>query len=287
QFCHNDLEVAFRSNKFYVQNLEGDDLLIRARESNLYTIFILDMASSSPIYLLSKTTSINSWLWHRRLPHLNFGIINDLTKHDLVDDLPKFKYSKDHLCSAVESLTIDLDPSNMHEFHQVQPSTHIWTKSHPLEQVIGDPSKPMMTQNRLKTDSELGIYALTVNTLKLKNIKEAMSYHSWIESMQDELHQFGRLDVWELVPRLDGKNIIDVKWIWKNKSDADNIVIRNKSRLVAKGYKLEECIDFEESFALVARLEAVKPSGCSFLLLYIKTSQSFEWMLRLHFSMVH
>ncbi|GKC24660.1 retrovirus-related pol polyprotein from transposon TNT 1-94 [Tanacetum coccineum] len=155
-----------------------------------------------------------------------------------------------------ESSTTALDPSNMHEFHQVQPLTHIWTKAHPLEQVIGDLSKHVMTRNRLQTDSELGMYALTVITLEPKNIKEAMSDHSWIESMQDELHQFERLDVWELVPRPDGKNIIAVKWLWKNKSDAENIVIRNKSRLVAKGYKQEEGIDFEESFAPVARLEA-------------------------------
>ncbi|GJT75689.1 retrovirus-related pol polyprotein from transposon TNT 1-94 [Tanacetum coccineum] len=143
-------------------------------------------------------------------------------------------------------------------FHQVQPSTHIWTKAHPVEQVIGDPSKPVMTQNRLQTDSELCMYALTVSTLEPKNIKAAMLDHSWIESMQDELHQFNRLDVWELVHRPDGKNIFAVKWIWKNKSDANNIVIRNKSRLVAKGYKQEECIYFEESFALVARLKAVR-----------------------------
>ncbi|GJZ83099.1 retrovirus-related pol polyprotein from transposon TNT 1-94, partial [Tanacetum coccineum] len=95
------------------------------------------------------------------------------------------------------------------------------------------------------------------DTLELKNIKEAMLDHSWIESMQDELHQFERLDVWELVPTLDGKNIIAVKWLWKNKSNAENIVIRNKSRLVVKGYKQEEGIDFEESFALVSRLEAM------------------------------
>ncbi|GKA51937.1 retrovirus-related pol polyprotein from transposon TNT 1-94 [Tanacetum coccineum] len=113
----------------------------------------------------------------------------------------------------VKSSTTALDPSNMHEFHQVQPSTHIWTKAHPLEQVNGDPSKPVMTRNRLQTDSELCMYALTVSTIEPKNIKEAMSDHSWIESMQDELHQFERLDVWELVPRLDGKNIIVVKWI--------------------------------------------------------------------------
>nr|GEW01366.1 Gag-Pol polyprotein [Tanacetum cinerariifolium] len=73
--------------------------------------------------------------------------------------------------------------------------------------------------------------------------------------MQDELHQFERLDVWELFPRPDGNNIIVVKWLWKIKSDAKNIVIRNKPHLVEKGYKQEEDIDFEESFASVARLE--------------------------------
>nr|GEU95993.1 Gag-Pol polyprotein [Tanacetum cinerariifolium] len=96
------------------------------------------------------------------------------------------------------------------------------------------------------------------DTLELNNIKEAMSDYSWIELMQDELHQFEIQDVWELVPRPDGKNIIAIKWLWKNKIDAKNIVIRNKSRLVAKGYKQEEGIDFKESFAHIARLEAVR-----------------------------
>ncbi|GJV02772.1 retrovirus-related pol polyprotein from transposon TNT 1-94 [Tanacetum coccineum] len=99
-----------------------------------------------------------------------------------------------------------------------------------------------------------------INTIEPKNIKEAMADHSWIESMQDELNQFERLQVWELVPRPKGKNVIALKWLWKNKCDADNIVVRNKTRLVAKGYKQEEGIDFEESFAPVARLEAVRMS---------------------------
>ncbi|GJZ92854.1 retrovirus-related pol polyprotein from transposon TNT 1-94 [Tanacetum coccineum] len=63
------------------------------------------------------------------------------------------------------------------------------------------------------------------DTIEPKNIKEAMSDHSWIESMQDELHQFKRLDVWELVPRPDEKNIIAVKWLWKSKSDVENILL--------------------------------------------------------------
>ncbi|GJR23857.1 retrovirus-related pol polyprotein from transposon TNT 1-94 [Tanacetum coccineum] len=115
----------------------------------------------------------------------------------------------------IESSITALEPSNVHKFHQVQPSTYIWIKDHPLDQVIGDPFKPVMTRQRLHTDSE------------------------------------------ELVPRPKGKNIITLKWLWKNKCDAENIVVRNKTRLVAKGYKQEEGIDFEESFAPVARLEAV------------------------------
>ncbi|GJY21437.1 retrovirus-related pol polyprotein from transposon TNT 1-94 [Tanacetum coccineum] len=76
--------------------------------------------------------------------------------------------------------------------------------------------------------------------------------------MQEELHQFDRLDVWELVDRPLCKNVINLKWLWKNKRDEENTVIRNKSRLVAKGYAQKEGIDFEESFAPVARLEAVR-----------------------------
>nr|GEV84397.1 retrovirus-related Pol polyprotein from transposon TNT 1-94 [Tanacetum cinerariifolium] len=102
QLCDGDLEVSFCSKTCYVQNLEGDDLLTGDRESNLYTIYIPDMAASSPVCLMSKAFSIKSWLWHRRLSHLIFGTINDLTKHDLVDGLSKFKYGKDHLCFACE-----------------------------------------------------------------------------------------------------------------------------------------------------------------------------------------
>ncbi|GKF30936.1 retrovirus-related pol polyprotein from transposon TNT 1-94 [Tanacetum coccineum] len=108
------------------------------------------------------------------------------------------------------------------------------------------------------TRSEVCMYALTVSTIEPKNIKEAMADHSWIESIQDELNQFERLQVWELVPQPEGNNIIAFKWLWKNKCDAKNIVVRNKTRLVEKGYRQEEGIDFEESFAPVDRLEAVR-----------------------------
>ncbi|GJU12918.1 retrovirus-related pol polyprotein from transposon TNT 1-94 [Tanacetum coccineum] len=102
------------------------------------------------------------------------------------------------------------------------------------------------------------MFALTVSRTKLKNIKEAMADSEWIEAMQEELHQFDRLDVWELVDRPLCKNIINIKWLWKNKRDEDNTIIRNKAHLVAKGYGQQEGINFEESFTQAARLEAVR-----------------------------
>ncbi|GJR71258.1 retrovirus-related pol polyprotein from transposon TNT 1-94 [Tanacetum coccineum] len=83
QFCNSDLEVAFRKHKCFVRNLEGDDLLSGSRETNLYTLSIRDMMASSPICLLSKASKTKSWLWHRRLSHLNFGAINYLAKHGI------------------------------------------------------------------------------------------------------------------------------------------------------------------------------------------------------------
>ncbi|GKB55523.1 retrovirus-related pol polyprotein from transposon TNT 1-94 [Tanacetum coccineum] len=102
QFCDGDLEVAFRLNTCYVRNLEGDDLLIGSCDSNIYTISISEMAASSPVCLMSRATSTKSWLWHRRLSHFNFSTINQITSKYLLDGLLKFKYKKDHLCSACE-----------------------------------------------------------------------------------------------------------------------------------------------------------------------------------------
>ncbi|GJY42411.1 retrovirus-related pol polyprotein from transposon TNT 1-94 [Tanacetum coccineum] len=151
-----------------------------------------------------------------------------------------------------------VDSSNMHTFYQRHPSEHRWTKDHLLEQVIGNPSQSIRTRRQLETDGEMCMFALTVSRTEPKNIKEAMADSAWIEAMQEELHQFDRLDVWELVDRPLYKNVINMKWLWKNKRDEENTVIRNKARLVAKGYSQQEGIDFEESFAPVARLEAVR-----------------------------
>ncbi|GJX48040.1 retrovirus-related pol polyprotein from transposon TNT 1-94 [Tanacetum coccineum] len=102
------------------------------------------------------------------------------------------------------------------------------------------------------------MFALTMSTAEPKNFKETMVDSAWIKAMQDKLHQFDRHKVWELVDKPFRKIVIKLKWLWKNKKDEDNTFFRNKARLVAKRYAQEEGIKFEESFAPVARLEAVR-----------------------------
>nr|GFC77835.1 Gag-Pol polyprotein [Tanacetum cinerariifolium] len=95
---------------------------------------------------------------------------------------------------------------------------------HPLEQVIGNPSQSVRTRRQLESDGEMCMFALTVSRTEPKNIKEAMANSAWIESMKEELHQFDRLDVCELVDKPLCKNVINMKWLWKNKRDEENTV---------------------------------------------------------------
>nr|GEV89275.1 retrovirus-related Pol polyprotein from transposon TNT 1-94 [Tanacetum cinerariifolium] len=102
QFCDADLEVAFKKHSCDVRDTDGVELIKRSRGSNLYIISVEDMMKSSPICLLSKASKNKSWLWHRRLNHLNFSTINDLARKDLVRGLPRLKFEKYHLCSACQ-----------------------------------------------------------------------------------------------------------------------------------------------------------------------------------------
>nr|GEW75092.1 hypothetical protein [Tanacetum cinerariifolium] len=106
--------------------------------------------------------------------------------------------------AAASSSSQNVDPSNMHTFYQPYPHEFQWTKDHPLEQVIREPSRPVLTRNQLRSDGDMCMYALT------------------------------------------------------NKHDQEQTVIKNKSRLVVRGYRQEEGINFEESFALVSRMEAIR-----------------------------
>nr|GEV78200.1 hypothetical protein [Tanacetum cinerariifolium] len=100
-----------------------------------------------------------------------------------------------------ESSSHNIGNLNVPTFNQLQVSEYRWTKDHPLEQVRRNPSRPVQIRRQLTTDPEMCMFALTVSTAEPKNIKEAMANSAWIEAMQDELHQFDRLQVWELVDK--------------------------------------------------------------------------------------
>nr|GFC64527.1 Gag-Pol polyprotein [Tanacetum cinerariifolium] len=87
-----------------------------------------------------------------------------------------------------ETSSRHVDSSNMHTFYQRYPLEHRWTKDHPLEQVIGNPSQSVKTRRQLESNAEMCMFALTVSRTEPKNIKEAMADSAWVESMQEELH---------------------------------------------------------------------------------------------------
>nr|GFA64539.1 Gag-Pol polyprotein [Tanacetum cinerariifolium] len=185
--------------------------------------------------------------------------VDELNPHAMVDGNTFVNsFANSSTSAAASSSSQNVDPSNMHTFYQPYPHEFQWTKDHPLEQVIREPSRPVLIRNQLRSDGDMCMYALTVSTMEPKNVKEAMTDPAWIDSMQEEILQLKRLDVWVLVPAPDNISPLTMKWLFKNKHDEEQTVIRNKSRLVVRGYRQKEGIDFEESFALVARMEAIR-----------------------------
>nr|GEW38376.1 hypothetical protein [Tanacetum cinerariifolium] len=162
----------------------------------------------------------------------------------------------EHLEDAYfDSSTSFHDPSNVHTFYQPYPHEKKWTKDHPLHKIIGDPKLSVRTRGQLANSC---LFSCLLSSIEPANVAEALRDADWVSAMQEELDQFARLKVWRLVPRPKGKTIIKTKWIFKNKKDESSLVIRNKARLVAVGYPQQEGIDYDETLAPVARIEAIR-----------------------------
>ncbi|GJT68957.1 retrovirus-related pol polyprotein from transposon TNT 1-94 [Tanacetum coccineum] len=295
QFCDSNLEVAFRQHTCFIRNLEGVDLLTGSRGNNLYTLSLGDMMASSPICLLSKASKTKTdWdllfqpLFDELLtppPSVDhpapkvIAPIAEVVAPELVvstgspssttvdQDAPSPSNSQTTpetqspiLPNDVEEDNHDLDVAHMNNdpffgipipeneseassssdviptvVQSAAPySEHVtkWTKDHPLDNIIGELERPVSTRLQLHEQA--------------------------LFSMQEELNEFERLEVWELVPRPDKVMVITLKWIYKVKLDELGGILKNKARLVARGYRQEEGIDFEESFAPVARLDAIR-----------------------------
>ncbi|GKB52845.1 putative ribonuclease H-like domain-containing protein [Tanacetum coccineum] len=170
----------------------------------------------------------------------------------------------------------ELDISNITTTYPVtsSPNTRIH-KDHSLDNVIGDVQSSVQTWRMIKTTNEQGfisavyekkthedlhtcLFAYFLSQEEPKMVIQALKDTRWIEAMQEELLQFKLQQVWTLVDLPYGKRAIGTQWVYRNKKDNRCIVIRNKARLVVQGYTQEEGIDYDEVFALVARIEAIR-----------------------------
>ncbi|GJZ60659.1 retrovirus-related pol polyprotein from transposon TNT 1-94 [Tanacetum coccineum] len=159
-------------------------------------------------------------------------------------------------CSR-ESSTQVVIPNHVNLINQLPEHINKWTKDHLINNVIGDPSRPVSTRQQLQDESLFCYFNAFLSSAKPKSYKDALTESCWIEAMQEELNKFERLKVWELVPHPCCVMVITLKWIYKVKLDELGGVLKNKAHLVERIYCHEEGIDFEESFSPVARLKAI------------------------------
>ncbi|GJS58964.1 putative ribonuclease H-like domain-containing protein [Tanacetum coccineum] len=194
--------------------------------------------------------------------------VNTATPKDLVGPSPAFEDSH------MEDQEIEL--GNIPQSYEVPTTPHTRIhKDHPIEHVIGDVQSSVQTRRMKTSYSEKGflsaiyegkshqdlhtcLFVCFLSQEEPKRISQALRDPAWVEAMQEELLQFKLQKVWILVDLPKGHRAIGTKWVYRNKKDERGIVIRNKARLVAQGHTQEEGIDYDEVFAPVARIEAIR-----------------------------
>jgi hypothetical protein len=127
-------------------------------------------------------------------------------------------------------------------------------RDHPVNNILGDIEKGVTTRSRVANFCERYSF---VSSFKLFKVEDALRDSDWMMAMQEELNNFKHNEVWSLVERIK-LNIIGTKWVFRNKKDEYGVVTRNKARLVTKGYSQVEGLNFDETFAPVARLESIQ-----------------------------
>ncbi|GKF23198.1 retrovirus-related pol polyprotein from transposon TNT 1-94 [Tanacetum coccineum] len=164
--------------------------------------------------------------------------------------IPKFPSDQSSSSDSIHTI--------VHPDHQIFDHNSKWTKDRPLVNIIGELARPVSIRLQLLEQALFCYYDAFLTAVEPKTYKDALTQSCWIKSMQEELNDFERLGVWELVPRPDKVMVITLKWIYKVKLDELGCILKNKARLVARGYRQEEEIDFEESFAPIVRLEDIR-----------------------------
>ncbi|KAJ9541735.1 hypothetical protein OSB04_028241 [Centaurea solstitialis] len=157
--------------------------------------------------------------------------------------------------SEIPAIINEHDCQNNLDDLAILPAQLKWTRAHPLYNVIGGINDGVKTRS---ASANYCIYKSFLSKIEPKNVSQALDDSDWLLAMQEELLQFKRNKVYRLVPRPQDKSIIKTKWIFRNKKDESGLIVRNKARLVAKGYSQQEGIDYDETFAPVARIEAIQ-----------------------------
>ncbi|GJV23551.1 retrovirus-related pol polyprotein from transposon TNT 1-94 [Tanacetum coccineum] len=260
-----------------------------SRDTNLYTISLDDMLKTSLICLLSKASKTKSWLWPKaedtnqeKLYLLHMDLCGPISKDEASDTIIKcIKNIQVRLNAIVRNVRTDNGTEfvnqTLQEFYENVGISHQTSIARTPQQngivergVEESPKTPLFHDDPLhetlhedSTSQGSSSNVRPTHTpfellVELKNYKEAMLEPSWIDEIQEEIHEFERLQVWELVPYPDLVMLIKLKWIFKVEKYECGDVLKNKARLVANGYRQEEGIDFKESFAPVARIEAIR-----------------------------
>ncbi|KAK8957907.1 hypothetical protein KSP39_PZI000068 [Platanthera zijinensis] len=175
--------------------------------------------------------------------------LSDNEEESQVLERSKGQQSEEPVVVPQEEITTQVDASST-------PLVDFATaRDHPISQVIGDISVGVQTRNQVNQNI---MHTCFLSQIEPQTIQDAEQDPNWIIAMQEELNQFERNKVWELVPRPRNQQIVGTKWVFRNKLDDQGIIVRNKTRLVAQGYCQEEGIDYDQTFAPVARLEAIR-----------------------------
>ncbi|GJT70493.1 retrovirus-related pol polyprotein from transposon TNT 1-94 [Tanacetum coccineum] len=207
---------------------------IRSYEGNRYTLVIVDD------YFRKIEELLNVPFDETPPPSKTSPLVDD----DLDEEEAIRATEKKNLEKVVDDETLEID-----EIVNIKESMN-----HPLENVIGN-----INQRTLRSQAQnQSNFFCFISTIEPKNMNEALGDESWIVAMQEELNQFIANDVWELVPQPRNMTIVGTKRVFRNKLDKNGVVSRNKARLVAQGYNQQESIDYDETYAPVARLESIR-----------------------------
>ena len=130
-------------------------------------------------------------------------------------------------------------------------------RNHPVENIIGPVTEGVRTRSQIGDVNEC-LYSCFISQIEPKNVAMALNEPSWVDAMHEELNQFQKLKVWQLVELPKWKKSLDTRWVFRNKQDDSGVIVRNKARLVVRGFRQIEGLDYTEVYAPVARLEAIR-----------------------------